>query len=68
MTGGAVPPGPAIASPAAAPASPLRRKLARWAAVPLDPFPDRVRDAVGKVAIVTALNGIAVLIYVLLFR
>jgi hypothetical protein len=48
--------------------SPLGRKLVRLAAVPLDPFPDRLRDAVGKVAIVTTLNALAVLLYVLLFR
>ncbi len=35
---------------------------------PLDPYPDRVRDAVGKVAVVTLVNAVAVLAYVLIFR
>ncbi len=35
---------------------------------PLDPYPDRVREAVGKVAVVTLVNAIAVLAYVVVFR
>ena len=35
---------------------------------PLAFLPDAVRDALGKVAIVTLVNALAVLIYVLFFR
>jgi len=35
---------------------------------PADAVPDRVRETVGKVAVVTLINAVAVLAYVLLFR
>jgi hypothetical protein len=35
---------------------------------PLDAFPDTVRDAIGKVAILTLFNAIAVIVYVVVFR
>jgi hypothetical protein len=35
---------------------------------PLIPLPDAVRDALGKVAILTLVNATAVLLYVLFFR
>ncbi len=35
---------------------------------PLVDYPDRVRDAIGKVAVVTLLNSLAVLTYVAVFR
>jgi hypothetical protein len=47
--------------------SPLLKPLA-WLSAPLDAFPDAVREALGKVAILTLVNAIAVLAYVMLFR
>src|SRR5438094_533808 len=35
---------------------------------PLDAFPDSVREIIGKIALVTLINSIAVIGYVLLFR
>ncbi|HEX8914649.1 MAG TPA: hypothetical protein VF796_20025, partial [Humisphaera sp.] len=49
-------------------ADPPDGTIARILTGVLDPFPDGVRDAIGKVAIVTAVNAIAVLLYVLFFR
>ena len=68
--GSGVAPADPIRVVAADPATAARRRgrWVRWAVLPLDPFPDRMRDVVGKVAIVTTLNAVAVLIYVLLFR
>jgi hypothetical protein len=39
-----------------------------WLNAPLDALPDSTRELVGKVAIVTLLNAVAVLAYVFLFR
>ena len=47
--------------------SPLLKPLA-WLSAPLDAFPDNVREALGKIAILTLVNAIAVLAYVMLFR
>ena len=54
--------------PAAEPGPSVVDKVLAVLAIPLDPFPDEVRDAVGKVAIITAVNGVAVLVYVMFFR
>lgn len=46
----------------------------RWSRIldvvslPLDPFPDSVRDMIGKIAIVTAINAIAVWAYIMIFK
>lgn len=60
----------ASAQPAVQPAGEESRlsRLLDVVTLPLDPFPDDVRDVIGKVAIVTTLNAIAVLIYLLVFR
>ena len=50
------------------PRASLADRVLDRAAVVLDPFPDRTRDVVGKIAIVTAINATAVLIYVFFFR
>jgi hypothetical protein len=47
--------------------SPLFKPLA-WLSAPLDAFPDEVREALGKIAILTLVNAIAVLAYVMMFR
>jgi hypothetical protein len=39
-----------------------------WLNAPLDACPDGVREALGKVAVVTLVNAVAVLAYVLIFR
>jgi ribonuclease E len=68
---GAAPPDAAPAAHVPAPpAGPTwAARLLAWLAVPLDPFPDdAARDAVGKVAIITAVNAVAVLVYVLFVR
>jgi hypothetical protein len=39
-----------------------------WINSPLDAWPDAVRDAIGKVAVITLLNSVAVIAYVLIFR
>lgn len=39
-----------------------------WLNAPLDACPDAVREALGKVAVLTLVNAIAVLAYVLIFR
>lgn len=60
------------AAPAAASSSdgplPLLLRPLEWLSAPLSAFPDSVRDVIGKVAIITAVNAAAVLAYVLLFR
>lgn len=55
-----------IDAPAAAVPAPLR--VLAWVSSPLDSFPDHVRELIGKVAILTSVNALAVLIYVLFFR
>lgn len=47
---------------------PVYLKPLEWVNAPLSSVPESVREAMGKVAIVTLVNAIAVLIYVLLFR
>ena len=47
---------------------PFLVKLLEWVNAPLAGLPDGVRAAIGKVAIVTSLNAIGVLAYVLIFR
>ena len=39
-----------------------------WLSAPLNACPEHVRDVIGKIAIVTAVNALAVLAYVLFFR
>jgi hypothetical protein len=52
----------------APPPLPLILKPLEWINAPLDAFPNRVRDAIGKIAILTMMNAIAVMTYVLIFR
>ena len=47
---------------------PLYLKPLEWLNAPLDALPESWRDALGKVAILTLVNAIAVLLYVALFR
>jgi hypothetical protein len=42
--------------------------LSRTLVAVLDPFGDEARDLIGKIAIITAVNAVAVLLYVWLFR
>lgn len=39
-----------------------------WLSAPLDAFPESVRDVMGKIAILTTVNAVAVLVYVFIFR
>jgi hypothetical protein len=39
-----------------------------WLSAPLDPWPDQLRDLIGKVGLLTLINALAVLAYVLIFR
>ena len=48
--------------------TPLLVRLLEWMNAPLSGLSDQAREAVGKVALVTTLNAVAVLTYVLLFR
>ena len=56
-----------LASESAAPL-PLFLRPLEWLSAPLDAFPEGVRDVIGKVAILTAVNAISVIVYVLAFR
>ena len=47
---------------------PLYLRPLEWLSAPLMVFPESVREALGKVAIITLFNSLAVLLYVLLFR
>lgn len=47
---------------------PLIVRLLEWLNAPLSGLPDSVREALGKVALVTTFNSLAVLLYVLIFR
>lgn len=47
---------------------PIYLKLLGLISAPLDAYPDHVRDVIGKVAILTTVNAISVLAYVLIFR
>ena len=48
--------------------TPLLVRVLEWINAPLSGLSDAAREAVGKVALVTTLNAVAVLTYVLLFR
>jgi hypothetical protein len=39
-----------------------------WINAPLDPWPERLRDVIGKIGVMTLINALAVIAYVLLFR
>lgn len=47
---------------------PLPLRVLAWVSAPLDACPDHVREAIGKIAIITAVNALAVLFYVLFLR
>jgi hypothetical protein len=47
---------------------PVVLKPLAWLSAPLDAFPDEVREMLGKIAILTLVNAVAVLAYVMLFR
>ena len=50
------------------PRLPLYLRPLEWINFPLSRCPEDARDAVGKVAIVTLVNALAILLYVLIFR
>lgn len=56
----------ATAEPASAVPFPLN--VLAWISAPLDACPDHVREAIGKIAIITLVNAVAVLFYVLFLR
>jgi hypothetical protein len=43
-------------------------RILEWVNSPLAGLSDEIREALGKVALVTTLNAVAVLTYVLVFR
>jgi hypothetical protein len=47
---------------------PLFLRPLEWISAPLDPWPDLVRETLGKIGILTLVNALAVLAYVLLVR
>jgi hypothetical protein len=47
---------------------PLILRPLEWLSAPLDPWPDQMRDALGKIGLLTLVNALAVLAYVFLFR
>jgi hypothetical protein len=47
---------------------PVYLRLLGWLNVPLDSCSDTTRDLIGKIAILTAVNALSVLVYVLFFR
>jgi hypothetical protein len=47
---------------------PLFLRPLEWLSAPLDPWPDQLRDALGKIGLLTLVNALGVLAYVLLFR
>ena len=49
-------------------ALPLLLRPLEWLNAPLDAFPYTVRDTIGKAAIITMINAVAVLVYVAFFR
>ncbi|HZL36805.1 MAG TPA: hypothetical protein VFC78_15910 [Tepidisphaeraceae bacterium] len=49
-------------------ATPWYVRVLEWINSPLDAYPESVREMVGKIAIITGVNAVAVLIYVLVFR
>jgi len=49
-------------------ALPFYLKPLEWLNAPLESCPDAIRDVIGKIAILTTFNAVALLLYVLLFR
>jgi len=47
---------------------PLILRPLEWLSSPLDPWPDQLREILGKIGLMTLINALAVLAYVLLFR
>ncbi len=47
---------------------PLFLKPLVWISSPLDPWPDQLREILGKIGVVTLINALAVIAYVFLFR
>jgi hypothetical protein len=47
---------------------PLLVRLLEWMNAPLSSLPDPLRELLGKIALVTTLNSVAVLLYVMIFR
>lgn len=47
---------------------PVSLRVLAWISSPLEACPDHVREAIGKVAIVTVVNAVAILAYALFFR
>jgi hypothetical protein len=47
---------------------PLVLRPLEWLSSPLDPWPDQIREILGKVGLMTLINALAVLAYVLIFR
>ncbi len=47
---------------------PLFLRPLEWLSAPLDPWPDQIREIIGKIGLMTLINALAVLAYVLLFR
>lgn len=47
---------------------PVPLRVLAWISSPLEACPDHVREAIGKVAIVTVVNAVAILAYALFFR
>jgi hypothetical protein len=47
---------------------PIVLKPLAWLSAPLDRFPDEVRETLGKIAILTIVNALAVFAYVMMFR
>ena len=43
-------------------------RVLEWINAPLDSLPDDARDAIGKVAVMTLVNAVAILVYVMFFR
>lgn len=60
--------GSAIADDEAAEPLPLLLRPLDWLSAPMEASPQWVRDLIGKAAILTLLNAVAVLIYVMVFR
>jgi hypothetical protein len=52
----------------AEPRIPLLLRPLEWLSSPLDPWPDQLRDILGKVGLMTLINALAVLAYVLVVR
>ncbi len=57
-----------LGDPAPAQRSGLLLKPLEWFNAPFNSLPDAVRDVAGQVAIVTLVNALAVLLYIVLFR